>query len=101
MPSELGRFGLEPKKSDQFRRASSVQSSHTFTRESVVFDERNLVSSAGLVPVMELAEQAGLSELIAEHVEVDSVRVRSGAVNPAGRLTSIIGSMACGAGLHR
>jgi hypothetical protein len=31
-----------------------------------------------LVPVMELAEQAGLSELIGERVTVDSVRVRSG-----------------------
>jgi hypothetical protein len=61
-----------------------VQASHTFTAESAVFDERNLVSSAGLIPVMELAERAGLSELIAEHVHVDSVRVRSGAVNPAG-----------------
>jgi hypothetical protein len=77
-----------------------VQSWHTFTRESVVVDERNLVSSAGLVPVMELADQAGLSELIAEHVDLDSVRVRSGAVNPAGKLTSIIGSMACRRGLH-
>jgi hypothetical protein len=97
MPSELGRLRLESKQSDQFRRAFSVQASHTFTRESVVFDERNLVSSAGLVPVMELAEQAGLSELIGEHVDVDSVRVRSGAVNPVGKLTSIIAAMACGA----
>ena len=45
-----------------------MQSSHTFTVDSAVFDERNLVSAAGLVPVLELAEQTGLSELIAEHV---------------------------------
>ena len=62
-----------------------------------MFDERNLVSAAGLVPVLELAEQTGLSELIAEHVQLPSVRVASGAVNPAGKLTSIIAGMMCGA----
>ena len=62
-----------------------------------MFDERNLVSAAGLVPVLELAEQTGLSELIAEHVQLPSVRVASGAVNPAGKSTSIIAGMMCGA----
>ncbi len=62
-----------------------------------MFDERNLVSAAGLVPVLELAEQTGLSELIAEHVDLRSTRVASGAVNPAGKLTSIIAAMMCGA----
>jgi hypothetical protein len=33
-----------------------------------VFDEPNLVSHGGLVPVMALAERAGLPELLAEHV---------------------------------
>ncbi|RZL73387.1 MAG: IS1380 family transposase [Rhodococcus sp. (in: high G+C Gram-positive bacteria)] len=74
-----------------------MQSSHTFTAESAVFDERNLVSSAGLVPVLELAEQAGLSELIDTHVRLDSTRVASGAVNPVGKLTSIIAGMCTGA----
>ena len=74
-----------------------MQSSHRFTVDSAVFDERNLVSAAGLVPMLKLAEQTGLSELIDEHVDLPSTRVRSGAVNPAGKLTSIIGAMACGA----
>jgi hypothetical protein len=74
-----------------------VHSSYTFTVGSAVFDERNLVSAAGLVPVLELAEQAGLSQLIAEHVDLPSTRVASGAVNPVGKLTSIIAAMACGA----
>jgi Transposase DDE domain group 1 len=74
-----------------------VQSSYTFTIGSAVFDERNLVSAAGLVPVLELAEQTGLSGLIAEHVRLPSTRVRSGAVNPAGKLTSIVAGMMCGA----
>ncbi len=73
-----------------------MRSSHTFAVGSVVFDERNLVSAAGLVPVMELAEQTGLSALIDQYVTVDSARVASGAVNPAGKLTALIGAMLCG-----
>ena len=74
-----------------------MHSSYTFTAGSAVFDEQNLVSSAGLVPVLELAEQTGLSRLIGEHVDLPSTRVKSGAVNPAGKLTSIIAAMMCGA----
>ena len=74
-----------------------MQSSHTFTGGSAVFDEQNLVSAAGLVPVLELAEQTGLSRLIGEHVELPSSRVASGGVNPVGKLTSIIAGMMCGA----
>jgi Transposase DDE domain group 1 len=74
-----------------------VRSSYTFTVGSAVFDEQNLLSAAGLVPVLELAEQAGLSELIGEHVNLPSTRVKSGAVNPVGKLTSIIAGMMCGA----
>ena len=62
-----------------------------------MFDEQNLVSAAGLVPVLELAEQTGLSRLIGEHVDLPSTRVDSGAVNPAGKLTTIIAGMMCGA----
>src|SRR5260370_41365976 len=32
------------------------------------FDDPNLVSHSGLVPVMALAERAGLGDLVAEHV---------------------------------
>src|ERR1700757_681201 len=74
-----------------------MRSSYTFTTDSAVFDEQNLVSAAGLVPVLELAEQTGLSRLIDEHVDLPSTRVKSGAVNPAGKLTSIVAAMACGA----
>ena len=49
-----------------------MQSSYMFTVGSAVFDERNLVSAAGLVPVLELAEQTGLSELIGEQVDLPS-----------------------------
>jgi hypothetical protein len=74
-----------------------MHSSYTFTADSAVFDEQNLVSAAGLVPVLELAEQTSLSRLIDEHVDLPSTRVKSGAVNPAGKLTSIVAAMACGA----
>ena len=53
--------------------------------------------AAGLVPIMELAEQTGLSCLIGEHVDLPSTRVAPGAVNPAGKLTTIIAGMMCGA----
>ena len=49
------------------------------------------------MPVLELAEQTGLSRLIGEHVDLPSTRVASGAVNPVGKLTSIIAGMMCGA----
>lgn len=66
-------------------------------RAAPLFDDQNLVSFAGLVPVMGLAERAGLSELIAERVVITTSRVASAAVNPAGKLTSIIAGMAAGA----
>jgi hypothetical protein len=69
-----------------FGRVFPVQSSHRFSTESAVFDERNLVSAGGFVPVLELAEQTGLSRLIGEHVALPSTRVRSGAVNPPTRV---------------
>jgi len=48
---------------------------------------------------MELAEQAGLSQLITAKVHIDpgKTRVVSAGVNPAGKLTSIIAGMAAGA----
>jgi hypothetical protein len=74
-----------------------VQGSHTWRADSAVFDEENLVSQAGLVPLLELAEQAGLSRLLDEHVRFTDERVKSGAANPTPKLTSIIAGMAAGA----
>src|SRR5699024_3600838 len=47
-----------------------MQLSHTRPVVSAVFDEPNLVSSAGLVPLMGLARRAGLRELGDEHLSV-------------------------------
>jgi hypothetical protein len=74
-----------------------VQGSHAWRADSAVFDEDNLVSHAGLVPLLELAEQAGLSQLLDEHVRFACERVKSGAANPTPKLTSIIAGMAAGA----
>jgi len=62
-----------------------------------VFDEDNLVSCAGLVPVMALAEQAGLSELLANKIHIAAPRVKSGSANPAPKLATLIASMCAGA----
>ncbi len=63
---------------------------HGWNTAMPVFDEEHLVSCAGLVPVMALAEQTGLSELIGEKVRFTSTRVKSAAANPAGKVSSII-----------
>jgi Transposase DDE domain group 1 len=41
---------------------------HSLVKTHASFDDPNLVSHAGLVPVMALAQRAGLGELVAEHV---------------------------------
>jgi hypothetical protein len=74
-----------------------VQGSHAWRGDSAVFDDDNLVSHAGLVPVLELAEQAGLSMLLDGYVRFTSERVKSGAANPTPKLTSIVAGMAAGA----
>jgi hypothetical protein len=45
-----------------------VRLSHDLPKTHVSFDDPNLVSRAGLVPVMALAEKAGLSGLVGEHL---------------------------------
>jgi hypothetical protein len=74
-----------------------VQVSHRFAPGSAVFDDDNLVSCAGLVPVMTLAEQAGLSRLLDEKVQITGPRIRSGAANPAPKLMTLIAAMCAGA----
>ena len=71
--------------------------SNEWSRATAVFDDPNLVSCAGLAPVLALAEQAGLSSLIEGKVRLASNRVRSAGVNPAGKLTALISGMCAGA----
>jgi hypothetical protein len=74
-----------------------VQGSHCWRGDRAIFDEDNLVSHAGLIPLLALAEQTGLSRLLDEHVRFSCERVRSGAANPTPKLVSIIAGMAAGA----
>lgn len=62
-----------------------------------MFDDENLVSCAGLVPVMGLAEQAGLSGLVTDRVTLGLTRVASAGVNPAGKVSAIVAGMVAGA----
>ena len=78
-------------------KALSVRLSHEWAGAQPVFDDEHLVSHAGLVPVMALAERAGLSELIDSRVRFRTTRVKSAGVNPAGKITSIVAGMAAGA----
>ena len=48
------------------------QLSHTAKSMSAVFDDPNLVRSAGLVPVMRLAARAGLADLADQLLSVPS-----------------------------
>ncbi len=74
-----------------------MQVSHAFASASAVFDEDNFVSCAGLVPVMALAAQTGLSELLAEKVQIIEPRIKSGSANPAPKLATMIAGMCAGA----
>jgi Transposase DDE domain group 1 len=74
-----------------------VQVWHNFTAASALFDDDHLVSCAGLVPVMTLATQTGLPQLLAEAVRITAPRITSGAANPAPKLATLIAAMCAGA----
>src|SRR6185312_7624723 len=83
-------IGVLRQQSVRFGKALPVQVSHRFAAESAVFDEDSLVSLAGLVPVMRLAEQTGLAHLLSEKVLIAEPRIKSGSANPAPKLTTLI-----------
>jgi Transposase DDE domain group 1 len=70
-----------------------MQLSHTRPVASAVFDEPNLVSSAGLVPVMALARKARLRELVDEWLTVPTDK----GANPGVKLSSLVAGMVAGA----
>lgn len=70
-----------------------MQLSHTLPVVSASFDEPNLVSSAGLVPLMRLAEQAGLGRLGDERLTVPTDK----GANAGRKLASLVAGMAAGA----
>jgi hypothetical protein len=67
--------------------------SHTLGRTSVAFDDPNLVSSAGLVPLLALADRAGLRRLADEHLTVPTDK----GANAGLKVASLVGGMVAGA----
>jgi hypothetical protein len=70
-----------------------MQLSHTRPVVSAVFDDPNIVSSAGLVPMMKLAQRAGLRELADEHLSVPGDK----GANAGLKLSSVVAGMIAGA----
>jgi len=67
-----------------------MQASHSV---SAVFDDPNLVSVAGLVPVLALARRAGLHDLAAEHLSVPG----PAGANSRVKVTALVAGMVAGA----
>ena len=66
---------------------------HSLAKTHASFDDPNLVSHAGLVPVMALAHRAGLGDLVAEHVAPGG----ECGVNPHLKIGCLVAGMAAGA----
>src|SRR3954453_24262342 len=70
-----------------------MQLSHTRPVVSATFDEPNLVSAAGLIPLMALAGKAGLRELADQRMSVPTDK----GAHPGLKLCSLVAGMAAGA----
>ena len=70
-----------------------MQLSHTHPVKSAVFDDPNLVSSAGLVPAVKLAARAGLAVLADRHLSVSTDK----GANAGGKVTALVAGMVAGA----
>jgi len=70
-----------------------MQLSHTRPVASAIFDDRNLVSCAGLVPMMALAQQCDLATLADEHLSVPTDK----GANAGAKVTSLVAGMVAGA----
>jgi hypothetical protein len=66
---------------------------HDLAKIHATFDDPNLVSRAGLVPVMALAQRAGLGGLAGEHVRIG----HACGVNPQVKVPAIVAGMIGGA----
>ena len=60
---------------------------------TAVFDDPNLVSCAGLAPVLQLAERAGLQRLVGDHVHLS----KAGGVNAHLKVPALVAGMVAGA----
>jgi Transposase DDE domain group 1 len=69
-----------------------VQLSHTLPVVSAVFDDPNLVSAAGLIPVVKLAQDAGLSDLADQQLSVPGDK----GANAGRKVMSLVAGMVAG-----
>ena len=72
-----------------------VRASHTAGAVSVTFDEPNLVSAVGLVPLLRLAERTGLHDAADRRIRLPR-SAGSAAANPGAKITSIVAGMLAG-----
>lgn len=94
MPLCSGRIGvLEATIRPNTRDISEVKLSHTSRATSAVFDDPNLVSAGGLVPVLALAESAGLRDLADQHLTVPGDK----GANAGLKVASLVAGMVAGA----
>src|SRR3954454_20909746 len=96
VPLDLGRWILSTEPSSSSRSTREMRSSHAATAVDVAFDDQNLIADAGLVPVVALAEQVGLAELIVERLAIVDAANGAGA-NPHAKVMSLVAGMVAGA----
>src|SRR5690625_3513622 len=78
------------------RGTSQVLFNHVPSGVSYTFDEPNLVSAAGLAPVMALAQSTGLARLAQEKITVANTGADKGA-NAGAKISSLVAGMTAGA----
>src|SRR5688572_28888830 len=70
-----------------------MRASHSAAATGARFDDPNLVSHAGLVPVMRLAEQIGMRDMVDRQMRIPG----STGANAGAKVCSIVAGMAAGA----
>jgi hypothetical protein len=70
-----------------------MQLSHSPAATAAVFDDPNLISSAGLVPILRLAETAGLGALADERLSVPTDK----GANAGAKVSALVAGMVAGA----
>jgi hypothetical protein len=73
-----------------------MQSFHAAAAVDVAFDDPNLIADAGLVPVLALAEQIGLAQLVEDCVKIQDAGNSAGA-NAGAKVMSLVAGMVAGA----
>lgn len=70
-----------------------MQLSHTPAATTAIFDDPNLIGAAGLVPILRLAESAGLATLADEQLSVPSDK----GANAGAKVAALVAGMVAGA----